>query len=104
MSDEKYNILFVSEIHGRYCNMMLEKFSWTDRVRNEEVFHTVKEERDILYTVNRRKANRIGHILRTNCLLKLVIEGKIQVTGRRGIRRKRLLDDLKETGGCCKLE
>jgi hypothetical protein len=38
--------------------------------------------------------------LRRNCLLKHVIEGKIEgrieVTGRRGRRRKQLLDDLKE--------
>jgi hypothetical protein len=46
----------------------------------------------------KRKANWIGHILRRNCLLKQVIEGKIQgqkeVTRRRGRRRKQLLDDL----------
>jgi hypothetical protein len=38
--------------------------------------------------------------LRRNCLLKHVIEGKIQgrieVTGRRGRRRKQLLNDLKD--------
>jgi hypothetical protein len=45
------------------------KISWTDRVRNE-VLHRVKEERNILHTIKRRKANWIGHILRTNCLLK----------------------------------
>jgi hypothetical protein len=44
-----------------------------------------------------RKVNWIGHTLRRNCLLKHVIEGKIEeVTGQRGIRRKQLLDDLKE--------
>jgi hypothetical protein len=51
-------------------------------------------------TIKRRKANCIGHILRRNCLLKHVIEGKlegrIEMTGRRGGRRKQLLDDLKE--------
>jgi len=40
----------------------------------------------------------IGHILRRNCLLKQVIEGKIkveiEVTRRQGRRRKKLLDDL----------
>jgi len=45
----------------------------------------------------------IGHILRRNCLLQRVIEGKIkggiEVTGRRGIRRRKLLDDLKERKG-----
>ena len=28
----------------------MEKFAWTDRVRNEEVFHIVKKERSILHT------------------------------------------------------
>jgi len=29
----------------------MEKISWTDRVRNEEVLRTVMDERKILYTV-----------------------------------------------------
>jgi len=41
--------------------------------------------------------------LRLNCLLQRVIEGKIQrgieVTRRKGRRRKKLLDDLKERRG-----
>jgi hypothetical protein len=78
----------------------MEKISWTDRVRNEEVLHRVKEERNNVHTIKRRKANWIGHILRRNCLLKHVIEekleGRIKMTGRRGRRRKQLLDDLKE--------
>ena len=82
------------------------KISWTDRVKNEEVLHRAKEARNILHTVNRRKANYIGHVLRENCLLKHVIEGnrgKV-VTGRRGRRGKQLLDDLEEKGGNCKLK
>jgi len=71
----------------------------TDRLKNEEMLHGVKEERDILHTIKRRKDDWIGHILRRNCLLKHVIEGKIDgrinVTGRQGRRRKQLLDDLK---------
>jgi hypothetical protein len=78
----------------------MEKISWTDHVRNEEVLHRVKEERNILYKIKRRKGNWIGHILRRNCLLKHVIEGKLEgrleMTGRRGRRRKQLLDDIKE--------
>jgi hypothetical protein len=46
-------------------------------VRNEEVLLRVKEQRNILHTIKGRKANGIGHILRRNCLLKYVIEGKI---------------------------
>jgi hypothetical protein len=53
--------------------------------------------------MRKRKASWIGHILRTNCLLQRVTEGKIQggieVTGRRGKRRRKLLNDLKERRG-----
>jgi hypothetical protein len=45
-------------------------------VRNEEVLQRDKEERNILHTIKRRKANWIGHILSRNCFLKHVIEGK----------------------------
>jgi len=81
----------------------MENISWTDHVRNEEVFLTVKEQRNILHEVRKRKANWIGHILRQNCLLQRVTEGKIkgwiEVTGRRGRRRWKLLDDLKKRRG-----
>jgi hypothetical protein len=53
------------------------EISWTDRVENE-VLHRVKEERNIVHTIPRRKANWIGHILRRNRLLKHVIEGKLE--------------------------
>jgi hypothetical protein len=50
----------------------------------------------------------IGHILRRNCLLKHVMEGKlegrIEMTGRRGRRRKQQLDDLEEKRRYCKLK
>ena len=54
------------------------EISWTDRVRNEEVLHTVKGERNILHTIKERKTNWIDNMLRRNCLLKHVIEGKIE--------------------------
>jgi hypothetical protein len=54
------------------------KISWIDRVRNGEVLYRVKEERNILHSIERRKDNWIGHILCTNCLLKHVIEGKVE--------------------------
>jgi len=81
----------------------MEKISWTDYVRNEEVLLRVREQRNILHEMRKRKANWIGHILRRNCLLQRVIEGKIkggiEVTGRRGRKRRKLLDDLKERRG-----
>jgi hypothetical protein len=50
----------------------------------------------------------IGHILRRNCLLKQVTEGKtkgqIEVTRRRGRGCKNLLDDLGDRRGYCHLK
>jgi hypothetical protein len=72
-------------------------------LRNEEGLQTIKEERNILQKIKRRKANWIGHILRRNSLLKHVIEGKIkgriEVTERGGRRRKHLLNGLKKKTG-----
>jgi hypothetical protein len=72
-------------------------------VRNEEVLLRISEQRNILHEIRKRKANWIGHILRRNCLLKEAIDGKIkgqiEVTRRRGRRRKKLRDDLGDRRG-----
>jgi hypothetical protein len=57
----------------------VEMISWTDRVRNEQALYRVSEDRNILHTIKRMKANWICHILRRNCFIKHVIEGKIEV-------------------------
>ena len=86
----------------------MKKISWTDHVRNEEVLLRVNEQRNILHEIKKRNANWFGHILRRNCLLQQVIEGKIkgqiEVRRRRGRRRKKLLDDLKDRRGYCQLK
>jgi len=86
-----------------WCWRRMEKINWTDRVRNEEVLLRVKEQRNILHEITKWKVNWIGHILRRNCLLQRVIEGKvkggIEVTGSRRRKRRMLLDDLKGRRG-----
>ena len=86
-----------------WCWRRMENISWSDHVRNEEVLLRVKEQRNILHEISKWKANLIGHILCRNCLLQRVTNGKIKggidVTGRRGRRRRKLLDDLKERRG-----
>jgi len=71
-------------------------------LKYEDVLLRVNEQWNNLHEISKRKVNWIGHILRRNCLLQRVIEGKIkgriEVTGRRGRRRRWLLDDLKERG------
>jgi hypothetical protein len=66
-------------------------------VRNE-VLLEVKKHSNILHEISKRKAN-----LLRNCLLRQVIEGKIkggiEVTGKRGRKRRKLLNDLMEGRG-----
>jgi hypothetical protein len=71
--DQKY-----PENFEMWCCRRMEKISWIDRVRNEDVLHRVKEERNYLTYNKRRKVDWIGHILRRNCLLIHVTEGKVE--------------------------
>jgi len=89
---EKYLESF--ESFEMWCCKRMEKVSLSDSVKNE-ILHGVKEERNILYTIKRRKADWIGHILPRNRFLKHVIEGRLEAMGRRR-RRKQLQDDLNE--------
>ena len=67
-----------SEILGKFWNVTVEKeredqLDWC--LRNKVLYRVMKE-RNILHKINRRKANWIAYILRWNCLLKYVREGK----------------------------
>jgi hypothetical protein len=78
-----------------WCWRRMEKISWTQHVRNE-VLLRVKEQRNILHEIRKRKVTWIGHILCRNCLLRQVIErkikGGIEVAGIRGIRRMEVIN------------
>jgi hypothetical protein len=57
------------ESFDMWCWRRMEKISWTDHERNEEVLLRVKEQRNILHEIRKRKANWISHVLRRNFLL-----------------------------------
>ena len=63
-ADQKY-----LESFEMWCWRRMEKISWTEHVRNEEVLLRVNEQRNILHEIRKRKANWIGRILQRNCLL-----------------------------------
>jgi hypothetical protein len=59
----------------------METTSWTDHFRDEEVLQRIKDKRNILHTVSRRKANWNGHILGSNSFLRYITERKTEGTG-----------------------
>jgi len=82
MVPETWTLRSVDQKHQEsfemWCWRRMEKISWADHVRNEEVLLRVKVERNILHEISKLKNKWIGHILRRNCLLQQVIEGKIK--------------------------
>ena len=84
------------EIFDMRCWSAKRKISWTDRVKNE-MLHMVKEEKGFPHTIKRKEAKGIGHSLRRVCLLKHITKEKIEWRRRRGRRRKKIVDNLKET-------
>ena len=62
------------------------------------------EEKNSRHAILRQKANCIGHIFHRDCFLKHIIEGHIEVMGRRWRRRKQLLDNLKRRDDAGKWE
>jgi len=64
---ESFEIMAV-EKDGEY------NISRSDHERNEEVLRRVKEERNMLHTIQRRKTTWISHSLSRNCLLIHFIE------------------------------
>jgi hypothetical protein len=73
-------------------------------VRNEEVRQRVKEDRNNVQIIKRRKTNWIGHMVHRNCIRNHVTEEqrkgrRIDMAQRPGRRCNQLLDDLKEKRG-----
>ena len=61
-ADQKY-----LESFEVWCWRRMEKISWTDHVRNEDVLIRVTEQRKILHEIRKRKDNWVGHILKLPC-------------------------------------
>jgi hypothetical protein len=83
--DEKY--LESLEV---WCGRRMGKTSGEQSCENE-VLYRGKEERNTVHNIKRRKPDWVGHIFCRDCLLKHVIEGKIEGTRRQVRRRKQLL-------------
>jgi hypothetical protein len=74
------------------------KVGWEDRVSNANILIRVQEERSIMITVQKRKRNWIGHVMRHDGLLRDVIEGRLPGKRPRGRRRTQWLDDVTPHG------
>jgi hypothetical protein len=87
------------ESYEMWCWWRIGAISCTDRVKRKSKYCVEPRKKETFcrkYKLQRWRAKWIGHVVRRNCLLKLIIEGKIELTGRRWRRLKQLLDNLQE--------
>ena len=68
-----------------WCWRRMQKISWTDRVRDEDVLHRVKQKRNIVQTIKRRKTNWLYGSSSPLCLINYVgfINCRTQLSGGR---------------------
>ena len=68
------------------------KVKWTDHKTNEEMLNMVGEKKMLLRTMRERQKNWVGHILRSDSLLQLVWEERLNGKKVAGKPRMKLLD------------
>ena len=71
------------------------RISWTEHKSNEEVLEMTVSKRSLIATMNKRKLQYFGHLIRQNGIQRLLLEGK------RGHRRPRMMwmDNIKDWTG-----
>ena len=84
------------QVFGMWIWRKMEKISWTAHVSNEEIVNLVQEQRSLVHVIKQRQANWIGHVLRHDCLLKTVLDSKMEGKWTRGKPRRKMLDLLVE--------
>ena len=76
----------------------MERISWAERRTNEEILQLVEEKRPLIGTIRGRQKKWIGHILRSDTLLRDIIEGRMEGKRMRGRPRTMLLDWMMTEG------
>ena len=88
------------EAFEMWCYRRMLKVRWVDKVLNEEVLRRVDEKRSLWRHLTKRRDRLVGHILRHEGLVNMVLEGS--VWGKNGVGRPRLeySKQIQEDVGC----
>lgn len=77
-----------------WCYRKMMKISWVERVTNQEVLRRAGTERKLWKHIQKRRDQLIGHILRREGLLKIIMEGKIPLRNARGRPRLQYINQI----------
>ena len=79
-----------------WCYRRMLKISWVDRVSNEEVLERAMVRKKLWKQIQIRRDKMIGHILRHDSLVKIIIEGSIEGKNFRGRPRMEYMTQIRE--------
>ncbi len=75
------------------------RVSWKEKKTNAWVLEKVGSSLTLRRDISNRKMRFFGHVMRHDCLEKLLIRGKVEGKQRRGRPPKGWMDDIKERTG-----
>ena len=85
------------------CYREILHISYKDHVTNEEVRAKIQQangpHEDLLTIVKRRKLQWYGHVSRSPCLARTILQGKVKGGRRQSRQRKRWEDNIREWTG-----
>ena len=82
------------------------RISWIDHITNEEVLHRLGKQREIAFTIKKRKMEYFGHVMRHGKyrILQLIIQGKTDTKRGPGRRRHSWLHNLRQWYGLTSIQ
>ena len=85
------------------CYRKILHISYKDLVTNEEIRAKIQQaiepHEDLLTIVKKRKLQWYGHVSRSSCLAKTILQGTVKGGRRQGRQRKRWEDNIREWTG-----
>jgi hypothetical protein len=81
----------------RWTYRRMLKISWIQHVTNDEIYHRIRIEKQLIGAIKRRKVSYFGHIMRHEkyALLQCILEGKIDGKRTRGRRRTSWISNIR---------
>lgn len=88
------------EAFEMWCYRRMLKISWVEKVTNEQVLRRLSEEMSLLKTLQKRRNTWIGHVMRHEGLLEIILEGLVEGKNCRGRPRLQYLNQVMGDMNC----
>ena len=79
-----------------WCWRKMLKVKWTEMRRNDDILNQIGLKREMIVRIKAQQQKWIGHNLRSDTLLKTVLESRFEGKKKQGRPRTRLLDSLRD--------